>query len=457
MDRLELRAAASIGLLYVIRMLGLFMVLPVLPLLGPDLEAATPALVGLALGIYGLSQACLQIPLGLVSDRVGRKPVIIGGLLIFVAGSIVAGMSESIYGVIAGRFLQGCGAVASTLLALMSDLTRIDQRSKSMAIIGMSIGGSFGVSLILGPLISNHFGLAGVFWFAAWAGLLGIVVVLAFIPTPRIRTHNLDSVVSVTRFRDVMKDASLLRADFSIFAVHYLLMSSFIAFPVLMRGTGVIEDSDHHFVYLTLLIISFIFMGPLMWLSDRRESSKEMLVSMVAILLVSLVILANVDGIFGVLGAMMLFFMAFNLLEVILPSLVSRISPAGARGTAMGVYSTAQFFGAFVGGTAGGIILSWWDISYLMYANAVMCGIWFLIGVTMKKPADMSSRTIRIPKDAEAGAIDVLEALSSVDGVLDVVVIEEEGIAYLKVDNNLFRDGALDDFEPDTKNSIRRH
>ncbi|MBD3646836.1 MAG: MFS transporter, partial [Pseudomonadales bacterium] len=172
MDRLELRAAASIGLLYVIRMLGLFMVLPVLPLLGPDLESATPALVGLALGIYGLSQACLQIPLGLVSDRIGRKPVIVGGLLIFVVGSIVAGLSESIYGVIAGRLLQGCGAVASTLLALMSDLTRIDQRSKSMAIIGMSIGGSFGVSLILGPLISNHFGLSGVFWFGAWAGLL---------------------------------------------------------------------------------------------------------------------------------------------------------------------------------------------------------------------------------------------------------------------------------------------
>ncbi len=443
MDKQELRAAASIGLLYIIRMLGLFMVLPVLPLLGPELEAATPALIGVALGAYGLSQACLQIPLGLVSDRYGRKPVIVAGLAIFIVGSVVAGLSTSIYGVIAGRFLQGCGAVASTLLALMSDLTRIDQRAKSMAIIGLSIGSSFGISLVLGPLVSSRFGLPGVFYFGAIAGVLGIVVLLFLIPTPRIHTHNLDSTVTLSRIKDVIGNPSLLGADFSIFAVHYLLTSSFIAFPLLMRGTGVIEDSEHHVVYLGILVASFVLMGPLMWLSDRHEHTKNMLVFMVALLAASLVLLANVIGVYGVLVGMMLFFMAFNLLEVILPALVSKMSPAGARGTAMGIYSTAQFLGAFAGGTVGGLILSRWDISHLMYANALLCGGWLLVGLTMRKPGDMSSRTIRIPPGSYPGAIEMWEALSSVDGVLDVVVIEEENIAYLKIDNSRFDDEAL--------------
>lgn len=446
MNKQELRAAASIGLLYVIRMLGLFMVLPVLPLLGPDLAGATPALIGLALGVYGLSQAFLQVPLGLASDRFGRKPVIVGGLVLFILGSIVAGMSASIYGVIAGRFLQGCGAVASTLLALMSDLTRVNQRSRSMAIIGISIGSSFGISLILGPLVSNYFGLSGVFFFGAIAGLVGIGVVLTVIPTPRIHTHNLDSQLSAAKLGEVFKDGSLLRVDFSIFAVHYLLMSSFIAFPLLMRGTGVIEDQQHHLIYLGILIVSFLLMGPLMWLSDKNEHSKTMLVGMIGMLALALVLLANATGLYPVLLGMMLFFMGFNLLEVILPALISKISPAGARGTAMGVYSTGQFLGAFAGGTVGGVIISVGDITHLMYANAAFCGLWLLVGLTMKRPADMSSRTISIPAGAEPGANGLWEALSSVDGVLDVVVIEEEDIAYLKVDNNRLDETALAKF-----------
>ncbi|MEX2487959.1 MAG: MFS transporter [Pseudomonadales bacterium] len=444
MDKLEIRTAASIGLLYVIRMLGLFMVLPVLPLLGPELEAATPALIGIALGIYGLSQACLQIPLGLASDRYGRKSIIVAGLAVFVVGSIVAGMSDHVYGVIAGRFLQGCGAIASTLMALMSDLTRVHHRSKSMAIIGMSIGASFAVSLILGPLLASKFGLAGVFNFAAVAGLAGIGVVLFLIPTPQFHTHNLDSVLSSSRLGQVLADKSLLAADFSIFMVHYLLMSSFIAFPLLMRGTGIIEDSDHHYVYLGVLLVTFVLMGPLMWLSDKNEYIKPMLVAMVVILAVSLVLLANFTGVYGVLAAMMLFFMAFNLLEVILPSLVSKISPAGARGTAMGIYSTGQFLGVFAGGALGGLLLSWWEISHLMYVNAAMCGLWFLVTVTMKRPADMSGFTVQIPEELDDDAKGLSEALSSVEGVLDVVVIEKEHIAYLKVDNNRFHSDALE-------------
>ncbi|MBQ75611.1 MAG: MFS transporter [Gammaproteobacteria bacterium] len=443
MNKQEVHTAASIGLLYLIRMLGLFMVLPVLPIAGRDLGYATPALIGLALGAYGLSQAVLQIPLGLMSDKYGRKNVIFAGLSLFIAGSLVAAFSESIYGVIVGRFLQGCGAISSSLLALMSDLTRIDHRSKAMAIIGMSIGVSFALALVLGPLVSSYFGLKGVFVFAALAGVCGVLVLLTVIPVPKVKTQNLESVLLRDRLPSVLSDPGLLRMDVGIFMVHYLLMSSFIVFPLILEATGVIPSEKHHLYYLGMLLASFVLMGPFMWLSDKSRYANTMLLLAIAAFVSSLVFLAGSETYYFVLASMTLFFMAFNLLEVLLPARVSKMAAAGSRGTAMGVYSSSQFAGIFAGGTVGGLILSHTDISTLLYTNATLSLLWLTLSVRLPELGDITSRTYSYDEGSVLSANQILERLSSIRGVVDVVIIEEERIAYLKVDNGAFDDGEL--------------
>ena len=444
MDKQELSATISIALLYIVRMLGLFMLLPVLPLLGDDISLATPFLIGLALGIYGLSQALLQIPMGLLSDRFGRKPIIFFGLLVFIAGSLVAVNATDIYGIILGRFLQGCGAISSTLLALLSDVTRVDNRSKAMAIVGMSIGASFGIALVIGPWINGIYGIDGIFLFTAAAGLLGIVVLLAFIPTPKSRGFNADAQLSLSRLNEVLRHGGLVRTTFGIFALHFLLMSSFIAFPQLMNGTGEIEVDSHHLVYFSILDITFVLMGPFMWLSDKPGLVKTMMQTMIGIFIVSQLLLSQSLGFYPVMIGMVLFFMAFNLLEVILPALVSKIAPAGSRGTAMGIYSTAQFAGAFFGGAIGGYIAGTWEISHLMYVNAAICVVWLVVGISMPHLGNVKSMTYSLAGFDDLSANQTLDALLSVDGVIEVVLIESEEVAYLKIDSDVLDTDALE-------------
>jgi MFS family permease len=380
MNRQEIKATCSIALLYVVRMLGLFMVLPVLPLLADSIDGATPLLIGLALGAYGLSQAVLQIPMGIWSDRFGRKRVIAIGLSIFILGSVIAGLSDNIYGIIFGRFLQGCGAIASTLLALVGDVTRSNNRSKAMAIVGMSIGASFGIALVLGPWISVHFGLDGLFFTTAALGILGLLVLTTF-PSVEINTAESDRTLYLERLGDVLKDSGMMRATFGVFVLHYLLMSSFVVFPLLMIGTGEIKAESHHVYYFTLLLVTFVLMGPLMRLSDKDGYALRIALAMIGTFIAANLVLAFDGSFYSVMIGMVLFFMAFNLLEVVLPAIVSRIAPAGFRGTAMGVYSSAQFAGAFVGGALGGFIAGGWEITYVLWVNALVCLIW--IGVTM--------------------------------------------------------------------------
>lgn len=463
MSRLEWQSLLSICLLYVIRMLGLFMVLPVLPLMDSSLPGATPLLIGLALGIYGFFQAVLQIPLGLLSDRIGRKPVIFMGLVIFVAGSIVAGASDSVYGVIAGRCLQGAGAIASTLMALVSDLTRVENRTTAMMMIGISIGGSFALSLVLGPYLGSLFDLSGIFYLTACLGVLGIVVLFGLIPSPqtgssRFRTGNLDSRLMVEKLGDIVKTPNLIRLDGGIFLVHYMLMSSFLAIPQLLRMTGEIQDSEHHLIYLIAISLSFLLMGPFMRLSDKKSYTKPVLLGAILLFVLSSATFVLEGGLYVVLVGLFLFFMAFNLLEVSLPSLVSREAPAGARGTAMGIYSTSQFAGAFLGGLLGGWIVQMWGITHLMVVNMLVCSLWLVLFYGMKTPRNLVGRTVYFDKQDTRSAIELLEALSSIEGVEDVVLVgtdkenkdrstgDGEGkVAYLKVDKQKFSDKFLED------------
>lgn len=434
MNRQELSTASSIGLLYLVRMLGLFMVLPVLPLVAPDIPGATPLLVGLAIGIYGLSQGLLQIPFGLLSDIVGRKPVILGGLLLFIVGSFVAGMADSILGVIIGRFLQGCGAIASSLLALMSDLTRVDQRGKSMAIIGIAIGGSFGLALVIGPFIGDAWGIEGVFILSGGLGLLGLVVLQFLIPTPQVKTRNLDASVQGPQFGAVLADLSLWRLNFSVFCLHFLLVSSFSVFPSMFQQTGQIETNEHAWYYLVLLVASFLMMLPFMRLFDRMADGKPIMLVMVAFSGAAFMILGAWSTYVMVLVGVTLFFMAFNLLEVVLPAQLSKISTAGSRGTAMGVYTTSQFLGIFAGGLVSGLILTVADPSAVMYANTGISIVWLLVMYTFPTLGRVGSRTIELKNLDGQPDTAAIDALLSVDGVIDAVVIESEQVAYLKVD-----------------------
>ncbi|MDC1367957.1 MFS transporter [Pseudomonadales bacterium] len=447
MNRQELRAAVSIGLLYIIRMLGLFMILPVLPAVGADLALSTPLLIGLALGVYGLSQAVLQIPMGLLSDKFGRKPIILAGLLMFILGSLVAANADTIIGVIVGRLLQGCGAIASALLALLSDVTRVDQRSKAMAIVGISIGASFAVALVAGPAVFVRTGLSGIFYFAAISGVVGIVVLFTLIPDAKLVVRNPEIGLRPERLLEITASPDLRRMVLGVFMLHYLLMSGFLVFPALLTGTGEIQTSDHSQVYFGLLLTTFVLMGPFMRLSDKPALTKSMLLLMIGGFTLSMLLFVYVQNFYPVLIAMAVFFMAFNLLEVILPALVSRAAPAGARGTAMGVYSTAQFAGAFCGGALGGLLLSGGDMTHLLYVNAALCIGWFLVSLHLKKTGNLGSRVFHLAQLAQLSAKEVADALLSVTGVTDVVVLEGEEVAYLKIDKDQLAESVLNELE----------
>ena len=380
MTALERRTVGSLALLYSFRMLGLFMVLPLLALYAADLPGASPALIGLALGIYGLTQALLQIPFGWLSDQIGRKPVIVGGLILFALGSVVAGMAESIQGIVLGRTLQGAGAIASTVMALVADLTREEQRTKAMAVVGMSIGLSFAVALILGPVVAAAGGLSAVFWFTAALAVAGIVIVVLLVPAPA--AHGMEHTDVGTRAGLIgrsLRDGALQRLNFGVFTLHFILMACFLVVPGFLEQTAGIHRSHHWYVYLPALLLSIAGMVPLMIIAERGGRPHQMFLLGIAILLFAVVVLGFAASAMLFYAALWLFFVGFNYLEATLPSLVSKTVFAGGKGTAMGVYSTCQFLGAFAGGAAGGWLLQYAGVGTLIGTCAALAALWLIL------------------------------------------------------------------------------
>ncbi len=352
----ERRTVVSLAVLYAMRMLGLFMMLPVFSVLGQSLTGATGYLIGLAIGAYGLSQAVLQVPFGLLSDRYGRKKLIVVGLLIFAAGSIVAAVSESIYGVIAGRLLQGAGAIASVLMALLSDLTKEENRTKAMAVIGMSIGIAFSAALVLGPIVAGWFGLSGIFWLTACMAGMGIIIITFLVPTPVMGVRHRDAQPAMDMVSLALNNSELRRLDFGIFALHLCLTAVFVVLPLGLIENFQLGQTEHWPVYLSVTACSFFAMIPFIIVGEKKRKMKPVLLAAIALLSLSLLWLVFIDdSLTEMWFGLFAFFMAFNLLEASLPSLVSKISPAGVKGTAMGVYSMSQFLGAFFGGVCGGL------------------------------------------------------------------------------------------------------
>ncbi|MDK8466059.1 MFS transporter [Marinobacter sp. SS13-12] len=447
MNSLERRSVAALASVYAMRMLGLFMVMPVFVLLGSDLKGATPALIGLAIGAYGLSQALLQIPFGMLSDRVGRKRMIYIGLVLFAAGSLLAASTDSIYVVIAGRILQGAGAIASVLMALLSDLTREEERTKAMATVGISIGLSFSVSLVLGPLLGSAFGLSGIFYTTAALAVVAMVIVNRLVPTPHEHKSSADTHPARAMLGKVLADGRLVRLDFGIFALHLVLTAIFLVFPTLLQDELGLPSSSHWWFYLTVMVTSFFAMVPFIIIGEKKRSMKPVLCGAIALLAIST---ASIGGISGSLTAawavLFFFFMAFNLLEASLPSLVSKESPAAAKGTAMGVYSTSQFFGAFLGGALGGLLLEQLGLQGVLWLMVVVLLLWLVVALTMPSPGYTASFVVQLQHVAHSQFDDIDDALRGLPGVQDVVILEEAETAYLKVDRRKFDELSLADF-----------
>lgn len=439
----ETRAASGLSLVFAFRMLGMFMVLPVLATYGMDLEGATPALIGLAIGAYGLTQAVLQIPFGMLSDRIGRLPIIYFGLLIFAAGAGLAAMADSIWGVIAGRVLQGAGAISAAVMALLSDLTREQHRTKAMAMIGMSIGVSFAVAMVVGPLLTRAFGLSGLFWVTAGMALLGMVIVAA-LPRPAAHLRHRESGVARGALAQTLRHPDLLRLDLGILVLHAILMASFVALPLALVENAALPKEDHWWVYLTALVIGFFGMIPFIIYGEKKRQMRRVLIGAVTVLLLSeLFFWLVASGLRSLVFGMVVFFIAFNLLEASLPSLISKVAPAGGKGTAMGVYSTSQFLGAGLGGVLGGWLFQLGGLELVFAGCVALCALWLLAAWSMREPPYVTG--LRLPLSATAVQNPTLAAqMLQVRGVSDAIVVPEEVAAYVKVDMQQLDRSALD-------------
>ena len=384
MTPLERRASASLASIFALRMLGLFLVLPVFALEARKYPGGDdPALLGLAMGIYGLTQGLLQLPFGMASDRFGRKRVIVFGLLVFALGSFWAAAATDLHQLLIGRSLQGAGAVSAAVTALLADLTRDEVRTKAMAMVGASIGLMFALSLVLAPVLAAAVGLAGLFAITGVLALLGVAVVIwgapaapAMQPGPR------------GRLVDVLRHAGLMRMNFGVFVLHAVQLGMWVAVPALLVQAGLSKD-DHWQVYLPAVLASFVLMGGMFALERRGYLKQVFLAAILLIALVQIGLLSVASGtprLMALSGLLFAFFCGFNILEATQPSMVSRMAATPVRGSAMGVFNTLQSLGFFVGGWVGGSLVKAWGSQMLFACCAAAMLLWWVVALPMRAP-----------------------------------------------------------------------
>jgi MFS family permease len=428
-------------------MMGLFMIFPVFALYAEHLEGTTPVLIGLAMGMYGLTQAIFQIPYGMISDRFGRKPVIVFGLLVFAAGSVVAAMSDTIWGVIFGRALQGAGAIAAVVMALTADLTREEKRLRAMAIIGASIGVAFMTSLVLGPVLDIWIGVDGIFWLTAVLAIVAIFVLKYWVPNPVGSRFHRDAMTAPAQLGLILRDRGLMRLNAGIFLLHMMLTATFVVLPLALRDNAGVAPAEHWTFYLPVMLTALLAMVPLVIIAEKQGRMKPVfLAAILSLGVAELVFLGfNRSGL-GLLAGLFIYFAAFNVLEATLPSLVAKTVSPDNKGTAMGVYSTTQFLGAFIGGISGGTLHGLWGLNAVFGFCVIVALVWLVLAVFMQSPRHLSTHIIRVGDVDERRAQSLVSELTKVTGVAEAVVIVEDGIAYLKVDLGRLDREALQQF-----------
>jgi len=431
MNALERRSTFALSSIFALRMLGLFMIIPVFSVAGQSYQYATPALLGLAVGIYGLSQAILQIPFSLLADRFSRKPLIVFGLLLFALGGAIAAMSETIYGVIIGRAIAGGGAVSAVVMALLADVTREEQRTKAMAVMGMSIGLSFVVAFSLGPWLTGIVGISGLFWVTTVMGLLAILMLFM---VPKVTRHHKNfSQGYLQQLKQVLKMGDLNRLHFSVFSLHLLLTAMFVYIPSQLIEFAHIPLASHGMVYLPLLVFSLFFAFPSIILAEKyRKMRGIFLTAITGVILGLLIMIFGFESKYILLTGLGFFFIAFNVMEALLPSWLSKSAPLQSKATAMGVNASGQFLGAFFGGTLGGFLLTLHNTFLGWSILTAIAIIWLFISFGLAQPRYLTSLVLSLPEMQETD--EWTSKLLAIRGIEEVVVMPEQQLAYIKVD-----------------------
>ena len=440
MNSVEKRAILGVGGIFALRMIGLFMIVPVFSVYGDNYAHATPFLIGLAVGIYGLGQAIFQIPMSLAADKFPRKPIIFLGLILFALGGIIAANATDIYEVIIGRALAGSGAVSAVLMALLADVTREEMRTKAMATMGLTIATSIMLAFAFGPLLVGSLGISGLFWLTAGFAVLAMLLLL-FVPTPlRVLKHNLDNKSIGQQLTDVLKIGDLNRLHIGIFALHLTMTAIFVILPHQLNEVMGLSVRQQGLVYLPLLFIGFAVALPFIIIAEKKRKMRQVFLGAIALMTAALALLAIGSQVgVGIILGLLLYFMGFNLLEATIPSWISKRAPVANKATAMGLNSSSQFFGAFVGGAMGGLLLTQpnllaWGIL------AVIMGASLLLIIPIADPPYLSSTTVTIPKDINIQ--DWSRQMLAVDGVDELVVMAKEQVAYLKLDKTQLTDSS---------------
>lgn len=442
MNALERRSTFALSSIFALRMLGLFMIIPVFSVAGQTYEYATPALLGLAVGIYGLTQAILQIPFSLIADRYSRKPLVVFGLLLFALGGAIAAMSDTIYGVIIGRAIAGGGAVSAVVMALLADVTREENRMKAMATMGMSIGVSFAVAFSLGPWLTGLVGISGLFWVTTIMGLAAISMLFL---VPKVTRHHRNYQQGyLAQLKQVLKMGDLNRLHVSVFSLHLLLTAMFIYVPSQLIDFAKIPLNSHGWVYLPLLVVSLFFAFPSIVLAEKYRKMRGIFLTAIGGIILGLgILIFGFESKYILLTGLGLFFIAFNVMEALLPSWLSKAAPIQSKATAMGVNASSQFLGAFFGGVTGGQLLL---LNNTALGWSILTGlaiIWLLISFGLAQPRYLSSMVLRLPEHKQTD--EWTSQLLAIRGIEEVVVMSDQQVAYVKVDKQQIDDATRQD------------
>ncbi|HSI44795.1 MAG TPA: MFS transporter [Methylophilus sp.] len=440
MTRLETRATVALASIYGLRMLGMFLILPIFAIYAEKLEGGSNhTLIGLALGAYGFMQVIFQLPFGIASDRFGRKKLIYVGLILFAIGSLFAATATDIYMVIIGRAIQGAGAISAVITALVADSTREEHRTQAMAMIGATIGLTFAVSLVLGPVLNQYIGVPGMFWLMAVLSLAAIAVVKFGVPQPVNAHVHSDAQAVPARMREVLKDAQLLRLNFGTFCLHGAQMAMFMVVPFAIKHSTGLNENSHWKIYLPVLLVSFLLMVPVIIYAEKKAKLKPVFVSAVALMMLTqIAFIFSLNSLTGIVLALFSYFLAFNILEATLPSLISKMAPVAAKGTAMGVHNTAQSFGMFLGAAMGGCLSNYFGSSAggaVFLVCAIMMLVWLILAFGMQPPPSVKTKMFHIQGYNDSQAAQLAQDVRAMEGVYEAVAIPSETMLMVKLEN----------------------